>query len=50
MKKWHLPAKRFEALMPMIEFYPFKLTAAALLDAPFLDGGRAGKLPNDFEL
>jgi hypothetical protein len=27
----------------------FKLTASALLDAPFSDGGRAGTKPNGFE-
>jgi hypothetical protein len=28
----------------------FKLTGSVLPDAPFLDGGRAGTKPNDFEL
>jgi hypothetical protein len=31
-------------------FARFKLTASALLDAPFSDGGRAGTKPNGFEL
>jgi hypothetical protein len=30
-------------------FARFKLTASALLDAPFSDGGRAGTKPNGFE-
>jgi hypothetical protein len=31
-------------------FARFNLTASALLDAPFSDGGRAGRKPNGFEL